>query len=50
MDTHVLETGRDFSLSEYRLVAGMYDSATDQRLPAAAGGDAVELGKIQINK
>ncbi len=49
-DTHVLETGRDLTPGEYRLVAGMYDSATDQRLPAAAGGDVVELGKIQINK
>ena len=49
-DTHVLETGRDLMPGEYRLVAGMYDSATDQRLPAAAGGDVVELGKIQINK
>ncbi len=49
-DTHVLESGRDLSPGEYRLVAGMYDSATDQRLPAAAGGNVVELGKVQIDK
>jgi hypothetical protein len=50
MDVHVLETGQDFLPGEYQLVAGMYDSTTEQRLPVAAGGDRVELKKIQISK
>jgi len=44
-----LETRQDFLPGEYQLVAGMYDSTTEQRL-VAAGGDSVELEKIQISK
>lgn len=50
MDAHVLETRRDLLPGEYQLVAGMYDSSTDQRLPVVAGDDVVRLGKIQISK
>ena len=47
-DVHVLETRRDMPPGEYRLVAGLYDSATGQRLSTDAGGDAIELGKLDI--
>jgi hypothetical protein len=43
-----LETRRDMPPGEYRLVAGLYDSATGQRLSTDAGGDAIELGNLDI--
>jgi hypothetical protein len=46
-DTHSLNLKRGLPPGEYRLLAGMYDG-NGQRLPVAAGGDAVELGKIQL--
>ncbi len=50
IDVHVLETRQDLLPGKYQLVAGMYDSTTEQRLPVAAGGNRVELEKIQISQ
>ena len=49
-DAHVLEIRRDMPPGEYRLVAGMYDSTTGQRLPAEAGSDVIKLGKLDVGK
>jgi hypothetical protein len=49
-DAHVLEIRRDMPPGEYRLVAGMYDSTTGQRLPAEAGSDVIKLGRLDVGK
>lgn len=33
---------------DYRLIAGLYNSATGQRLPPAGGGDFAELGLVRV--
>ncbi len=35
-------------LGDYRLIIGMYNAATGERLPVATGGDFIEVGKITI--
>ena len=46
-DPHTLVPKPNLPSGEYRLLAGMYDG-DGRRLPVATGGDAVELGKIQV--
>lgn len=48
-DLHRLTLGPDLAPGEYRLVAGMYDADSGQRLPVANDGEVVELGKIQVS-
>lgn len=38
----------DLPAGEYRLIAGVYNAATGQRLPVASGGDFVELQHITV--
>ncbi len=33
---------------QYRLIAGMYDAASGQRVPLATGGDFIELGAVSL--
>ncbi len=47
-DAHTLDLAPDLAPGVYRLTVGMYDIA-GQRLPVASGGDAVELGKVQVS-
>jgi len=47
-DIHTLDLKPKLPPGEYRLVVGMYTD-NGPRLPVASGGDAVELGKIQVS-
>jgi hypothetical protein len=47
-DPYTLALPADLIPGEYRLITGLYDAATGQRLAVASGGDFVELGKITI--
>jgi len=47
-DPHTLDLKPDLPPGEYRLVAGMYDATTGQRLPVAAGGDRIELIQVLV--
>jgi len=38
----------DLPPGDYRLIVGMYDSATGRRLPVAGGGDFVDLGQVTV--
>ncbi len=44
-DPHVLRVAADAPAGHYRLAVGLYDPATGQRLPTAAGADQVILGE-----
>lgn len=46
-DVHALNLERVLPPGEYRLIAGMYN-ADGRRLPAVLGGDAIDLGNIQL--
>ena len=47
-DPHHLALPANLAPGEYRLIAGMYDPNTGQRLPIATGGDFVELGAVSV--
>jgi hypothetical protein len=47
-DAYRLALPADLPPGDYRLIAGMYDPATGQRLPTQAGGDFVDLGTVTI--
>lgn len=47
-DSYALTLPADLAPGTYRAVAGLYDPTTGQRLPLADGGDAVELGALEI--
>jgi hypothetical protein len=47
-DLHTLDLNPDLPPGDYRLVAGMYDATTGQRLPAAPGGDTIELIQVLV--
>jgi len=49
LDRHTLDLKDNLRPGEYRLVAGMYETESGQRLPVAPGGDVVELGKILVS-
>jgi hypothetical protein len=49
VDPYNLSLPADLNPGQYRLITGLYDAQTGQRLPAAATGvDFVELGEITI--
>jgi hypothetical protein len=45
---HALALPSDLQPGDYRLIAGLYNPATGQRLSLAEGNDFVELGNIEI--
>jgi hypothetical protein len=45
---HALQLPTDLSAGNYRLIAGLYNPTTGERLPFDTGGDFVELGNITI--
>jgi hypothetical protein len=47
---HALALPLDLSPGDYRLITGLYNPMTGQRLPVAKGGDFVELGNISIQR
>ncbi len=47
-DPYRLRLPGDLRPGDYRLIAGLYDSQTGQRLPVSAGGDSVDLGTVQV--
>jgi hypothetical protein len=47
-DVHSIEVKRDVPPGDYRLVTGMYDSATGKRLLLPTGQDVVSLGMVQV--
>jgi hypothetical protein len=48
VETHELRLPADLAAGQYRLVAGMYDSATGVRLPITADRDFAILGTVTI--
>jgi hypothetical protein len=46
-DDYRLQPGADVPPGEYRLIVGMYDPASGQRVPVA-GGDFVEVGRLTV--
>ncbi len=47
-DAHTITLPADLPLGTYRLVAGLYDGATGNRLPLEGGGDEVVLTEIAL--
>jgi mannosyltransferase len=49
-DAYTLSLSSDLSPGDYRLIAGMYNAASGERLPVSspAGGDFVDLGTVTI--
>ena len=47
-DAYHLHLPADLSPGEYRVIAGMYEASSGQRLPVSAGGDFIELGMVRI--
>jgi hypothetical protein len=47
-DRRTLALPAGLAPGEYRLVAGLYQPTTSARLPLAAGGDTVELGRLTL--
>lgn len=47
-DPYTLSLPSDLSTGEYRIITGMYDSLTGQRMPVSTGEDFVELGTVTI--
>ncbi|MDX1524512.1 MAG: hypothetical protein R3264_22975, partial [Anaerolineae bacterium] len=48
LDRHALVLPPDLQPNLYRLIAGLYDPQTGQRLPVSSTADFVELGTINI--
>ncbi len=48
LDAHLLSLPADLAPGRYRLVAGLYDWRTLERLPLASGGDEVELATLTM--
>ncbi|MBI1881328.1 MAG: hypothetical protein HYR94_24370, partial [Chloroflexi bacterium] len=46
---HALALPPDLPAGDYRLIAGLYNPATGQRLPVDQNGDFVGLGRITLN-
>ncbi len=49
-DPHKVQLPPDLPAGPYRLIAGMYDPATGQRLTTADGHDTLELGIITVEE
>jgi hypothetical protein len=47
-DPYDLPLPGDLAPGAYRLIAGMYDPATGQRMPVSTGGDFIDLGTVTI--
>ncbi len=47
-DPYTLSLPADLQPGSYRLITGLYNAATGQRLPASSGGDFVELLAITV--
>ncbi len=47
-DRHGLSLPADLPPGEYRLIAGLYDPASGERLSVDRGGDFVEIGRIAL--
>jgi hypothetical protein len=47
-DRHGLSLPADLPPGDYRLIAGLYDPTSGQRLPVDRGGDFVEIGRIAL--
>jgi hypothetical protein len=48
-DAYRLTLPGDLRPGEYRVIAGLYDARTGQRLPASAGGDFFDLGMVKVS-
>jgi hypothetical protein len=49
LDRHALAVPFDLPAGDYRLIAGLYNPATGQRLSVDQGEDFVELGRVTLN-
>jgi hypothetical protein len=47
-DAYTLSLPGDLPPGDYRLIAGMYNAASGQRLAVDRGGDFVEIGRIAL--
>ena len=47
-DSYSVALPVDLPPGNYRLITGLYDAATGQRLPASSGSDFVELGEVTV--
>jgi hypothetical protein len=47
-DSYKLPLPADLPPGDYRLITGMYDPATGERLPVTSGGDFVPLGEVKV--
>jgi hypothetical protein len=47
-DPYTLYLPSDLSPGEYRVITGVYDPLTGQRMPASTGEDFAELGTVTI--
>ncbi|MGC8879506.1 MAG: glycosyltransferase family 39 protein [Anaerolineae bacterium] len=47
-DPYHLHLPADLPPGQYRIIAGMYDASSGQRLPASTGGDFIDLGMVRI--
>jgi 4-amino-4-deoxy-L-arabinose transferase-like glycosyltransferase len=48
VDNHGLTIPPGVPPGDYRLIVALYDAETGLRLPVSSGGDAIELGNVQI--
>lgn len=49
IDHHALAVPFDLPVGSYRLIAGLYNPVTGQRLPVDQQGDFVDLGQVTLN-
>jgi 4-amino-4-deoxy-L-arabinose transferase-like glycosyltransferase len=47
-DPYTLSLPSDLPAGNYRLITGLYNAATGERLPVSTGGNFVELGKVAV--
>jgi hypothetical protein len=47
-DSYTLNLPADLAAGRYRLITGLYDAATGERLAASAGANFVELGQVTV--
>ncbi len=47
-DPYRLRLPTDLPPGSYRVIAGMYDASSGQRLPVSAGGDFIDLGTVRL--
>lgn len=48
VDAHAFQISPEASSGTYRLIAGLYDSKTQQRIPTQTGQDFVEIGTVIV--